>query len=74
MKAIKKLAKVEKDKSITIKLLPFKPGSKVEVIVFPAGKEEDVFSFMDKVVKEKKIAPMSLKQIEKIVHESRAVK
>lgn len=28
MKAIKKLMEVEKDKSVTIKSLPFKPGSK----------------------------------------------
>jgi hypothetical protein len=35
MKAIKKLVEVEKDKSVTLKSLPFKPGSKVEVIVLP---------------------------------------
>lgn len=74
MKAVKKLAEVETDKSVTVKSLPFKPGSKVEVIVLPAGKEEDIFSFMDKVVKKKKITPMSLKQIEKVVHDVRAGK
>ncbi|HHT9107282.1 MAG TPA: hypothetical protein ACFYEF_06290 [Candidatus Wunengus sp. YC63] len=68
MKAFKKLIEVETDKSITVKSLPFKPGSKVEVIVFPASEKEDIFSFMDKVVKKKKIAPMSLKQVEKVVH------
>lgn len=74
MKAVKKLVEVETDKSVTLKSLPFKPGSKVEVIVFPVGKEEDIFSFMDQVVKKKKIAPMNLKEIEKIVHEARAGK
>lgn len=74
MKAIKKLVEVETNKSVTVKSLPFKPGSKVEVIVFPADKRGDIFSYMDKVMKKKKIAPMSLKQIEKIVHEIRTVK
>jgi hypothetical protein len=46
----------------------------VEVIVLPSVKEEDTFTFMDSVVKRKKIAPMSLKEIEKIVHEVRGVK
>lgn len=74
MRAVKKLVEVETNKSVTVKSLPFKPGSKVEVIVFPAGEEEDIFRFMDNVVKKKKIAPISLKQIEKIVHGVRAGK
>jgi len=73
MKAIKKLVEVERDKSVTLRSLPFKPGSKVEVIVLPSA-EEDIFTFMDTAVKKKKIAPMSLKEIEKIVHEVRGVK
>ena len=74
MKAIKKLVEVEKDKSVTLKSLPFKPGSRVEVIVFPSGREEDIFTFMDTVVKKKKIAPMSLKEIENVVHEVRRIR
>ncbi len=74
MKAIKKLVEVEKDKSVTVKSLPFKPGSKVEVIVLPAGKEENIFKYMDRVTQSKKIPSMSLKEIEKIVHEVRGVK
>jgi hypothetical protein len=73
MQAIKKIMEVEKDKSISLKSLPFKPGSKVEVIVMPATDQaKDIFSFMDTVVKNKKIAPFSTKQIEKIVHDVRA--
>ncbi|MBN2108584.1 MAG: hypothetical protein JW832_14255 [Deltaproteobacteria bacterium] len=73
MQAIKKIMEVEKDKSISLKSLPFKPGSTVEVIVIPATDQaKDIFSFMDTVVKNKKIAPLSTKQIEKIVHEARA--
>ena len=74
MKAIKKLMEVEKDKSVTIKALPFKPGSKVEVIVLPSREKEDVFDFIDNVVNKKKIKPMSLKEVEKLVHEVRGIK
>jgi metal-responsive CopG/Arc/MetJ family transcriptional regulator len=72
MQAVKKIVSVEKNKSITIKSLPFKPGSKVEVIILPA-EEKDIFSFTDELVKKKGIKPMSLKEIEKIVHEVRGV-
>jgi Mg/Co/Ni transporter MgtE len=74
MKAVKKLIKVESNKSITIKSLPFKPGSKVEVIVLPSKEKGDIFDFMDKAVKKRSIKPMSLKEIEKVVHEVRGVK
>lgn len=74
MKAVKKLIEVESNKSITIKSLPFKPGSKVEVIVLPSKEKEDIFDFMDKAVKKRSIKPMSLKEIEKVVHEVRGVK
>lgn len=74
MKAVKKLLEVGKDKSITIKSLPFHVGEKVEVIVLPANEEKDIFGFMDTLVKKKKIVPKSLKGIEKIVHEIRGVR
>ena len=74
MKAIKKLAEVGRDKSITLRSLPFKPGSKVEVIVLPLGEKEDIFTFTDALMKKKKIAPMDLKEIEKIVHEIRGIR
>ena len=74
MKAIKKLAEVERDKSITLRSLPFKPGSRVEVIVLPAGKGEDIFTFTDTLVKKKKIARMGLREIERIVHEIRGIR
>ena len=37
MRAIKKFAEVASDKSLILKSLPFPPGSRVEVIVFPAA-------------------------------------
>ena len=73
MQAVKKIVSVEKNKSITIKSLPFKPGSKVEVIILPS-EEKDIFSYTDELVKKKGIKPMSIKEIEKIVHEVRGVR
>ena len=73
MQAVKKIVSVEKNKSITIKSLPFKPGSKVEVIILPS-EEKDIFSYTDELVKKKGIKPMSIKDIERLVHEVRGVK
>lgn len=72
MRAVKQMITVDRDKSVTVKSLPFKSGSNVEVIVIPAA-EEDIFAFMDKTVKKKKIAPMTMKEVEKIVHEARGL-
>lgn len=73
MNVVKKLLEVDKKKSIRLTALPFKAGSKVEVIVLPA-EEKDIFDSMDAVVKKKKLALMTMKEIEKIVHEVRGVK
>lgn len=73
MKAIKTFAEVGSDKSLVLKSLPFVPGSRVEVIVFPAADGEDVFSTMDKIVKKKRIKPLTMKQLEKIIHDIRGV-
>ena len=73
MKAVKKFIEVEKNKSVTVKSLPFKPGSKVEVIVIPTENEEDIFDYMDTIAKRKKIFPKSLKEVERIVHEARGL-
>jgi hypothetical protein len=74
MRAVKKLIEVDDNKSITITSLPFEPGSKVEVIVLSADKKEDIFEFTDSLTKTHGITPLSLKEIEKIVHEVRGVK
>lgn len=73
MNVVKKLLEVDKKKSIRLTALPFKAGSKVEVIVLPA-EENDIFDSMDAVVKKKKLALMTMKEIERIVHEVRGVK
>jgi len=73
MKAVKKFAEVGSDKSLVLKSLPFPPGSKVEVIVLPAADEEDVLSAMDKIVRKRGIKPLTMKQVERIVHDARGV-
>jgi hypothetical protein len=72
--AVKKVTEVDENQSVTITSLPFEPGSKVEVIILPTGKEDDIFAFTDSLVKKKAIKPLSLKEIEKAVHEVRGVK
>jgi len=74
MKAVKTYAEVGSDKSLILKSLPFAPGSRVEVIVFPTADDEDVFPTMDKIVKKKGIKPLTMKQVEKIVHDVRGVR
>jgi hypothetical protein len=74
MRAVKTYAEVGSDKSLILKSLPFAPGSRVEVIVFPRADDEDVFSTMDRIVKKKGIKPLTMKQVEKIVHDVRGVR
>ena len=71
MRAVKKLIEVDDNKSVTVTSLPFEPGSKVEVIVLSADKKEDVFEFTDSLTKKRGLKPLSLKEIEKIVHAKR---
>jgi hypothetical protein len=40
----------------------------------PSEKTGDIFAFADKIVKKRKIAPLSLKEVEKIVHDVRRAK
>ncbi len=74
MRAVKKLVEVDNENSITVRSLPFKPGSKVEVIVLPSQKTGDIFDLADKIVKKRKIAPLTMKEVEKIVHDVRRAK
>lgn len=74
MRAVRTYAEVGSDKSLILKSLPFTPGSRVEVIVFPATDAEDVFPIMDRIVKKKGIKPLTMKQVEKIVHDVRGVR
>ena len=74
MRAVKTYAEVGSDKSLILKSMPFAPGSRVEAIVFPTADGEDVFPTMDRIVKKKGIKPLTMKQVEKIVHDARGVR
>ncbi len=74
MRAVKTYAEVGSDKSLILKSLPFAPGSRVEVIVFSTTDGEDVFQTMDRIVKKKGIKPLTMKQVERIVHDVRGVR
>ncbi|MFH1973993.1 MAG: hypothetical protein ABIJ52_00345 [Pseudomonadota bacterium] len=74
MRAVKTYAEVGPDKSLIIKSLPFAPGSRVEIIVFPMEDDEDVFPTMDRIVKKRGIKPLTMKQVEQIVHDVRGVR
>jgi hypothetical protein len=74
MRAVKTYAEVGSDKSLILKSLPFAPGSRVEVIVFPMADGEDIFQTMDRIVKKKGIKHLTMKQVEKIVHDGRGVR
>jgi len=73
MRAVKTYAEVGSDKSLIIKSLPFAPGSRVEVIVFRMEDGKDIFPTMDRVVKKRGIKPLTMKQVEQIVHDVRGV-
>jgi len=74
MRAVKTFAEITSDKGLILKSLPFSPGSRVEVIVLPAAGGDDVFSTMDRIVKIRGIKPLTMKQVEKIVHDARGVR
>ena len=74
MRAVKTYAEVGSDKSLILKSLPFAPGSRVEVIDFPRADDKDIYSTMDRIVKKKGIKPLTMKQVEKIVHDVRGVR
>ena len=73
MKVVKKFAEVGSDKSLILKSLPFPPGSKVEVIVLPAADDEGVFASMDKIVRKRGIKALTMKQVERIMHDARGI-
>jgi hypothetical protein len=72
MRAVETYAAVGSDKSLILKSLPFATGSRVEAILFPTADGEDVFQTMDRIVKKKVIESLTMKQVEKIVHDVRS--
>ncbi|MBI3989146.1 MAG: hypothetical protein HY347_05975 [candidate division NC10 bacterium] len=75
MQAYRKLIAVPKDRKIALEKVPFKPGTPVEVIVIPAETvPSDIYAYTAELVKRKKIPRYTLREIERIVHESRGVR
>lgn len=74
MRAYRKRTKVAQDRGVKVDKVPFKPGTSVDVIVVPAGREEPpIYWLTATVVKRRRIPRYSLKEIERIVHETRGV-
>jgi hypothetical protein len=70
------VARVAKDKKIAIERVPFRPGTTVEVIVRETGKNGrrkivGIYDYTRELVKRKRLPRYNLREIERIIHESR---
>lgn len=75
MRAYRKLTRVAQDRGVRVGKVPFKPGTSVEVIVVPAGREESsIYQRTAAIVRGRRLPRYSLKEIERIVHESRGIR
>jgi len=75
---IRKRVKVQRGRRAEITNLPFPAGSEVDVIVMAATNRknkkitESVYDHTEAIVRRKRIPRYSMKQIEEIIHQSRA--
>ena len=75
---IRKRVKVQRGRRAEITNLPFLPGSEIDVIVIAAQARtskksaESIYDHTAAVVRSKRILRYSMKQIEEIIHQSRA--
>ena len=75
---IRKRVKVQKGRRAAITNLPFPAGSEIDVIVIAAQarpskkRGESIYDDTAAVMRRKRIPPFSMKQIENIIHQSRA--
>ena len=75
MRAFRKRTKVARDRGVSLKKVPFQPGTSVEVIVVPARAEvPPIYRLTAAAVRRRRIPRYSMKDIERIVHESRGVR
>jgi hypothetical protein len=74
---VRKKVKINANRRAEITGLPFAPGSEVEVIVVgpatpkAAAVEKSIYEYTESLTKKKRVPRYSMKQIERIVHESR---
>ena len=79
LQAIRKRVRVSHDQRIEIGGLPFQPGSEVEVIVVARGdrqrrvKDQDIYGYVEKLKRKRGIPQYTLKEIERIIHQSRGL-
>jgi hypothetical protein len=74
---VRKKVKINANRRAEITGLPFAPGSEVEVIIVgpatpkTAAVEKSIYEYTESLTKKKRVPRYSMKQIERIVHESR---
>lgn len=77
VQAVRQRVRVSRDRRIEIRAVPFQPGSEVDVIVVggeipteePA--KEDIYTYTERLKKNKRLPHYSLREIEEIIHQSR---
>ncbi len=75
MRAFRKRAKVAPDRGLRLSKVPFEPGTSVEIIVVPTrGAEPPIYRLTAAAIRRRRIPRYSLKDIERIVHESRGIR
>lgn len=80
LRAIKRRVKVKSGNRAEIENLPFAPGSDVEIIVVgpevnrDKGAEKTIYDYTRSLVSKKRLPRYSMKEIEAIIHQSRAVR
>ena len=76
-RAIRRKLKVQRGSRAEITNLPFAPGSKVEVIVVgpqpkeTSGSRNSIYNYTAALTRRRRLPRYSMKQIERIIHESR---
>ena len=78
MKAYRLVTRVAKTKKIAVGRVPFPPGTTVEVIVRETSRDgrqkvASIYDYTRELVKQKRLPRYSLREIERIIHESRGV-
>lgn len=77
LRAIRKKVKIGMGSRAEITGLPFAPGSEVEVIIVGPEPEKakvsakSIYNYTESLIRKKRVPRYSMKQIEKIIHQSR---
>lgn len=74
MEAKKFIGKVLPDGHLSLPIEEAMKTGKVFEVILLSVKETDIYNYTKGLIKEKKIPPLTEKNIEKIIHESRGIK